>query len=296
MDKIRKYLITNYVVIQILAVILVYFLRDEGIGEIAKEASKAFEKATGARGDVVFLFILIGLLVTFSALLLLLVRLEKSKYVYYIVDYGILFTLIFLILFVLGSHFLMPAESFESNHMSVMIFAGSAVCSGLVVVLRHAVSGFKHISVVIFAGITAAVAGFLSVYWVIALLLAYFLFDILFAKVEYMQEIADDAYKKNSSLVFTLDTKKGTFVMGSADMILPSVLVVSAFVHWVTKTSNVSTAVAGAGLVSLFILGGLLMATRKKETPAMPYASVGIIGFLIVEAMLLLLYDVPIIN
>jgi presenilin-like A22 family membrane protease len=260
MDRIRWYLITNYIVIQVLALVLAYFLW-----------GKEFKVPEPLEHPSVPL-ILIGLLVIFVIVLLLLVRCGKSRIVCYAVDYVILLVLIFYTLLFLG--------------FPLWI---SAACSGLVVILRHAVFWFKHVSVVIFVGITAAIAGFLPVYSVVVLVLVYFLFDILFAKSKHIRKLTDDSYIKNSSLIFTLDIKKESFIMGSADMILPSVLVVSAFMHWFTKTSNVSTAVAGAGLVSLFILGGLLMATRKKETPAMPYASVGIIGFLIVEAVLLLL-------
>jgi presenilin-like A22 family membrane protease len=88
--------------------------------------------------------------------------------------------------------------------------------------------------------------------------------------------------------LFTLDTKEEIFVLGSADIILPSILVVSVFLHYsLMETLSEGEAlvfpILGALLCSLLALAGLFIATRQREAPALPYASVGILGFFITE-------------
>jgi len=130
------------------------------------------------------------------------------------------------------------------------------------------------VSVIILAvGIAALLGVSLDVVPVIAFLVLLSLYDVFAVrKTKHMQVIAEDVYKRGGSQIFTFDTKEETFVLGTADIVLPSILVVSAFFNY---------SVLEAFLASLFALTGLLWATRQKEAPALPYASLGILGFLI---------------
>jgi presenilin-like A22 family membrane protease len=150
----------------------------------------------------------------------------------------------------------------------------AAAVSAVAVVLRYKVPDFRKVSVIILAvGIAALMGISLTIVPVIAFLVLLSIYDVLAVrKTKHMQVIAEDVYQKGGSQIFTFDTKEETYVLGAADIILPSILVVSAYFNY---------SYVEALLASVFALAGLLLATRQKEAPALPYASLGILGFFI---------------
>ena len=244
MNKFRYYLTANYIAVQALALLVAERFWSEDV--ILIESGD--QPATS--------FLLFGLVIIASVIVLVLIKLKLSFLLYYFTEYVGLFVISFIIF---------------SAFINIYI---SAVISGIAVVLRYSIKQFRRVSVIILAvGIAALLGVSLDVIPVIAFLVLLSLYDVFAVrKTKHMQVIAEDVYKRGGSQIFTFDTKEETFVLGTADIVLPSILVVSAFFNY---------SVVEAFLASLFALTGLLWATRQKEAPALPYASLGILGFLI---------------
>jgi presenilin-like A22 family membrane protease len=244
MNRFRYYLIANYLLVQVLALLVAqrFWNEDVVILESGDQPSTSF--------------LLFGLVLLATAVVLILIKYKLSFLLYYFTEYVGLFV----ICFIMASAFI---------HYYV-----AAAAAGAAVVLRYRVTKFKKISVVILAvGIAALLGVSLDIVPVIAFLVLLSVYDVFAVrKTKHMQVIAEDVYERGGSQIFTFDTKEETFVLGSADIILPSILVVSAFLNY--------SAVA-AFFTSGFALAGLLLATRQKEAPALPYASLGIVGFFI---------------
>jgi hypothetical protein len=273
MDKFRSYLAANYIIVQGFALIVACLLWGKA-HEIPPELQEPNVP-----------YILIGVMI-FVGVLLILIKYKLSQYFYYIIDYGILFALIFIVLSVLLSDLDLPKISFlrPSTYLSATI-------SGTVVILRHALKQFRHVAVIVITGMTAAITGFFPVYYVIVLLLLLCIFDVLVVKTDLIEPISKDIYEKGSSFIFTLKTDEGTFMIGYADIILPSMLAVSVFIQFylregLSQPEALLFAILGAFLTAIFVLIGLLLATRYEEVPGIPgipYISLGIVGFLIVK-------------
>ena len=244
MNKFRYYLTVNYIIIQGLALFVAkrFWVEDVVILESGDQPATSF--------------MLFGLVIIATVVVLLLIKFKLSFLLYYFTEYIGLFVISFIML-----------SAF------IHLYA-AAFISGTAVVLRYKMGKFKKISVIILAvGIAALLGVSLDVVPVIAFLVLLSVYDVLAVrKTKHMQVIAEDVFKKGGSQIFTFDTKEETFVLGSADIILPSILVVSAFLNY---------SVVEALLASVFALAGLLLATRQKEAPALPYASLGIVGFVI---------------
>lgn len=244
MNKFRSYLITNYVLVQVLALLVAqrFWVEDVIIIESGDRPVTSF-----------WLF---GLVLLASFVVLLLIRYKLSFLLYYFTEYVGLFVISFIVL---------------SAFINLYI---AAAVSAVAVVLRYKVPDFRKVSVIILAvGIAALMGISLTIMPVIAFLVLLSIYDVLAVrKTKHMQVIAEDVYQKGGSQIFTFDTKEETFVLGAADIILPSILVVSAYFNY---------SYVEALLASVFALAGLLLATRQKEAPALPYASLGILGFFI---------------
>lgn len=244
MNRFRYYLIANYVLVQGLALLVAQRFWSEDV--VILESGD--QPATS--------FLLFALVLVATVLVLILIKLKLSFLLYYFTEYVGLFVITFIML-----------SAFINMYVAV-ITAGAAVF------LRYGVKQFKKISVIILAvGIAALLGVSLHVVPVIAFLVLLSLYDIFAVrKTKHMQVIAEDVYEKGGSQIFTFDTKEETFVLGTADIILPSMLVVSAFLNY---------SAVEALFASVFALAGLLLATRQREAPALPYASLGILGFFV---------------
>lgn len=244
MNLFRYYLTANYLIVQALAIVVArkFWVADVVLIESGDRPSTSL---------FLFAMVIIG-----SLLVLLLIKFKLSFLLYYFTEYVGLFVLTAIILSV-----------FINFYISLAV-------AGIAAVLRYTVPQFKRVSVVILAtGIAALLGVSLAVWPVIIFLALLSVYDVLAVrKTKHMQVIAEDVYKRGGSQIFTFDTKDETFVLGSADIILPSILVVSVFFNH---------SAFEAVLTSIFSLSGLLLATRKTEAPALPYASLGIVGFLI---------------
>ncbi|MBU7031731.1 MAG: hypothetical protein HXS53_04305 [Theionarchaea archaeon] len=244
MDRFRYYLITNYCLIQGLALL------------VARRFWSAEVTLIESGDKPSISVILFGLVLLATLLVLLLIKLKLSFLLYYFTEYIGLFVITFVIL------------------TAFTTFLLSVVGGGVAVILRYYIKEFRKISVIILAvGIASLLGVSLGILPVIGFLVLLSVYDVVAVrKTKHMQVIAEDAYKRGGSQIFTFDTKEETIVLGSADIILPSMLVVSVFLNY---------SAFEAFLTSICALAGLLLATRQKEAPALPYASLGIIGFLI---------------
>ncbi|MBU7044680.1 MAG: hypothetical protein HXS47_13900 [Theionarchaea archaeon] len=244
MEKFKYYLIINYCLVQVCALVLAqrFWRAEVTLIESGDEPSVSV--------------LLFGLVLLATLFVLLLIKFKLSFLLYYFTEYVGLFVITFVI-----------CTAFTTFYVSALI--------GVVAVfLRYFIKEFKKISVIILAvGISSLLGVSLGVIPIIGFLLLLSVYDILAVrKTKHMQVIAEDAYSQGGSQIFTFDIQEETIVLGSADIILPSMLVVSVFLHY---------SALEAFMTSVFALAGLLLATRQREAPALPYASLGIIGFLI---------------
>ncbi len=244
MNTFRYYLTANYIIVQVLAIFVAskFWIEDVILIESGDHPAASF--------------MLFGLVLIATLIVLILIKFKLSYLLYYFTEYVGLFVLCFLI---------------SSVFINIYV---SLVLAGIAVVLRYYSHHFKRVSVVILAvGISALLGVSLGVVPIIVFLALLSVYDILAVrKTKHMQVIAEDVYKRGGSQIFTFDTKEETFVLGAADIILPSTLVVSAYFNF---------SVVEAFFASVFALIGLLLATRQQEAPALPYASLGIVGFFI---------------
>lgn len=244
MNTFRYYLTANYIIVQVLAIIVAskFWVQDVILIESGDHPAASF--------------MLFGLVLLATLIVLVLIKLKLSHLLYYFTEYVGLFVLCFLI-----------SSVFINMYVSLLL-------AGVAVVLRYYSHHFKRVSVIILAvGISALLGVSLGILPIIVFLVLLSVYDVLAVrKTKHMQVIAEDVYQRGGSQIFTFDTKEETFVLGAADIILPSTLVVSAyFNHTVVE----------AVFASVFALVGLLLATRQQEAPALPYASLGIVGFVI---------------
>jgi presenilin-like A22 family membrane protease len=244
MNTFRYYLTANYIIVQVLAIIVAskFWVQDVILIESGDHPAASF--------------MLFGLVLIATLIVLVLIKLKLSHLLYYFTEYVGLFVLCFLI-----------SSVFINMYVSLLL-------AGVAVALRYYSHHFKRVSVIILAvGISALLGVSLGILPIIVFLVLLSVYDVLAVrKTKHMQVIAEDVYQRGGSQIFTFDTKEETFVLGAADIILPSTLVVSAyFNHTVVE----------AVFASVFALVGLLLATRQQEAPALPYASLGIVGFVI---------------
>ena len=268
MNRFRYYVLANYVVVQVLALIVG---KDLWIHEVIP-----IEPVAEAAGSALPL-VLFGLVLCATLALLILIKYGLSRFLYYFTEYGLLFVLVFFLMYYLFPDLGLPKLYFFPPSVYVPL-----ITSGAAVILRYKVIQFKHVSVIVFAVGAAAILGSLNVYYVIAFFVLLSLYDIVAVRMTgHMQKVADDVFEKGSSLMFTLRTKTETFELGTADIVLPSTLAVSVFIHY--SKEPIFFSVFGALLCSVLALIGLSFATRQKVAPALPYASLSILGFFIVE-------------
>ena len=244
MNTFRYYLTANYIIVQVLAVIVAskFWVQDVVLIESGDHPAASF--------------MLFGLVLIATLIVLVLIKFKLSHLLYYFTEYVGLFVLCFLI-----------SSVFINVYISLLL-------AGIAVALRYYSHRFKRVSVIILAvGISALLGVSLDIAPIIVFLVLLSVYDVLAVrKTKHMQVIAEDVYQKGGSQIFTFDTKEETFVLGAADIILPSTLVVSAYFNYT---------IVEAVFASVFALAGLLFATRQQEAPALPYASLGIVGFVI---------------
>lgn len=201
-------------------------------------------------------FWIFGGVILVSAFILLLIKLKLSRYLYLLIEYGGLFLMSFFIF---------------SLYVSEIISVVLSVC---ITVLRLAFKPFKPYAVIIMASGAASLLGSsLHVLPTIVLMLLLSVYDVLAVKkTRHMQIIAQDVFEKEGSQIFVSADEREIYVLGAADIIFPCVLAVSSYLQY-----NLPCAV----LTSLFGLIGLALASRHTEAPALPYASLSILGFVI---------------
>lgn len=275
--KFRYYLAGNYLLVQVLALIVGVNLWTQGVVPV-----EHIEERAGSATP----FALVGLVLIATLLLLILIKYGVSHLFYYFIEYGLLSLLVFFIVYFSLPGLPQPTLGPLSPDLYV-----SLLFSGIALYLRYTVTQFSKVSVIIFAGGAAAILGALEIYFVIVLLVVLSVYDVLAVKrTKHMGKIADDVYEKGSSLLFVHDTEKEIITVGSADIVLPSTLVVSVFLHYssmeaLSEMEALLFPLLGPLLCSTLSFVGILVATRKEEAPALPYASLGILGFLATELL-----------
>jgi presenilin-like A22 family membrane protease len=275
--KFRYYFAGNYLLVQVLALIVGVNLWTRGVVPV-----EHIEERAGSATP----FVLVGLVLIATLMLLILIKYGASHLFYYFIEYGLLSLLIFFIVYFSLPDLPLPLLGPLSPDLYI-----SLLFSGIALYLRYTVTQFSKVSVIVFAGGAAAILGALEIYFVIVLLVVLSVYDVLAVrKAKHMGKIADDVYEKGSSLLFVHDTEKEIITIGSADIVLPSTLVVSVFLHYssmeaLSEMEALLFPFLGPLLCSILAFAGILIATRKEEAPALPYASLGILGFLATELL-----------
>jgi len=280
MEKFQYFVIATYVAVQIIALMVGYLLWAAGFN-----LTEIVEHTTGVAEHSLPLA-LFGLVIAVTVLLLLFIKYGLSDLLYYFTDYILLFVVIFFI----SQIILEPYQ--DSYEWSTYL---PAVLSGIAVALRYSLKQFQLVAAILFAvGIAAILGSSLRIQYVIVFFLMLAVYDILAVRlIKHVPEIAKDVHEKGSCLMFTLETEEESSGVGITDIFLPSVLVLSVFLHYFPEPNLdmslfqivqvLRFSILGAILCSFLALIGILMATRQREVPALPYAALGILGFVIVE-------------
>ena len=281
MEKFKCFVIATYVAVQIITLMVGYAL-----WAVRFSFTEEVEHITGIAERELPLA-LFGLMIVVTVILLLFIKYGLSTFFYYFTDYILLFVVIFFI-----SQIILEPYQYSYQWSTYL----PVILSGIAVALRYSLKQFRLVAAILFvAGIAAILGSSLGIQYVIAFFLMLTAYDILAVRlIKHVPEIAGDVHEKGSCLMFTLETEEESSGVGITDILIPSVLVLSIFLYYfpappfsgmspfhIVQTFRFS--ILGAVLCSLFALIGILMATRQRDVPALPYAALGILGFLIVE-------------
>ena len=200
-----------------------------------------------------------------SGFVLLLVKLNLSWFLYYFVDYfGLFFMNYYVFAFFIGIY-------------------PSIILSLIVVFIRYKLRKWyilNYCTIILSVGVVSFLGTSLKPLIISILMILLSLYDIISVKkTKHMITLADDVMEKGGSQVFRAKLGEETIVIGAADIIFPNLLVISVYYNYDLIYSL---------LTSLFSLIGLLLVTKfynREGVPAMPFASLGILGFLIASLL-----------
>jgi presenilin-like A22 family membrane protease len=245
--KEKVFIVANFLIVQVFGIFVTerFFKKEIVIIEGGSEPSTSF---------YLFFMILIG-----SAFVFALIKFNLSKFLYYFVDYFGLFVM---------------------NYYVFTFFIGmypSLVLSAAVVAVRFRFRKWyvmNYCTIILSVGVVAFLGTSLTPFIIAILMILLSIYDIISVyKTKHMITLAEDAVEQGGSQIFRDDVGGETIILGAADIIFPNLLIVSVYYNY----NFISYLIT-----SIFALGGLLLATRfyeKEGVPAMPFASLGVLGF-----------------
>ena len=247
--KDKAFILFNFLIVQFFGLLVTqkFFKREIVIIEGGSNPSTSF---------YLFFIILIA-----SAFVLALIKLNLSKFLYYFVDYFGLFLM---------------------NYYVFTFFIGmylSIAFSFAVVFIRFKLRRWyvlNYCTIILSVGVVSFLGTSLKPLIIAILMILLSFYDLVSVrKTGHMITLADDVVEKGGSQVFRGKIGDETIILGAADIIFPNLLIISVYYNYGFMPYLIT---------SFFSLFGLLLATRfyeKEGIPAMPFASFGVLGFLI---------------
>ncbi|HIP26001.1 MAG TPA: hypothetical protein EYG81_06100 [Archaeoglobus profundus] len=217
-------------------------------------------------GDISNSFIYFGLILIFTAIILLLAKLNVN----------VLKLLLYLLIFISAYHVLLPFLGDYSLFLSLIIVA-------LLIKKPHWI--IINISALLLAvGITSMFGISLEPLPVIVLLIVLAIYDwIAVHKTGHMVDLADSVIKMKLPLLFIIPSKPKPMLLGVGDVVIPNLLVVSAQTFMNTPTIGFIKIPALTALVG-GLIGMLMLITLTDRGPqaGLPFLNGGVIlGFVI---------------
>ncbi len=202
------------------------------------------------------------LILSTTLFLMIVIKMGFSKYVYLFSEYfGLLFITFFVAAYASGN--MIAGGLFSIFIMGIKIFLKSPD-------ITMATSLIMAIGISVLVGITFGPMP------IIVLLVLLSVYDfIAVRKTKHMLVLAEDVVEQKGPQILTFQSIDEKIIIGMADIIFPSALFVSAFLN-----ANIQTAL----LTSIFSITGIIFMfkTMKSEgMPAIPFVSLGIIGYAI---------------
>ncbi|MCK4310232.1 MAG: hypothetical protein KAV80_02135 [Methanomicrobia archaeon] len=251
--KDKVFIVFNFLIVQFFGLLVTqkFFKRDIVIIEGGSKPSTSF---------YLFFVILIASVFVFA-----LIKFNLSKFLYYFVDYFGLFLMNYYVFTFFIGMYLAVALSFA------------------MVVIRFKFRKWyvlNYCTIVLSVGVVSFLGTSLTPLIIAILMILLSIYDIIsVVKTKHMITLAEDVMNKGGSQVFRLEIGDETIILGAADIIFPNLLIISVYYNY-----NVISYI----ITSLLSLFGLLLATRfcgKEGIPAMPFASLGILGLLIASLL-----------
>ena len=238
-------------------------------------------------------FIFIGILLAFTLVLLILIRLGVKKIISLIIIVSIFFTFLYtfeaLTLIYLGG----------SDLFAILAFGGAALATGLLYFYPEWYV-IDTLGIFIAGGVASIFGISLGILPVIILLILLAVYDAISVyRTKHMITLAEGVVDLRTPILFVIPKRtsysyrkegislesgeRGAFIIGMGDLIMPSIIVVSANVFLTTDTiAGITIPALGAMIGSIAGLGGLLFfVARGKPQAGLPPINTGsIIGFL----------------
>ncbi|MEA1994482.1 MAG: presenilin family intramembrane aspartyl protease [Euryarchaeota archaeon] len=206
-------------------------------------------------------FYLFFVILFVSGVVLALIKLNLSKFLYYFVDYVGLFVMAYYVF-----------TFFVGTYVSLTI-------SSALLLVRYRFRQWYVLNlctIILSVGVVSFLGTSLAPMVIAILMILLSVYDIISVyKTKHMITLAEDVMKREGSQVFKGKIGDETIAIGAADIIFPNLLIISVYYNY-----NFVSYLLTAGLS----LVGLLLVTQfytEEGIPAMPFVSLGVIGFTI---------------
>jgi len=238
-------------------------------------------------------FIFIGILLVFTLILLILIRIGVKKIISLIIIFSIFFTFLY-------TFEALALIYFAGIDLFILLALGGAIVATALLYFYPEWYVIDSLGVFIAGGVASIFGISLGILPVLILLILLALYDAISVyRTKHMITLAEGVIDLRTPILFVIPKKasysyrkegisldsgeRGAFVIGMGDLIMPSILVVSANVFLSAQSlGGVTIPALGAILGSIAGLGGLLFfVTRGKPQAGLPPINTGVIvGFL----------------
>ncbi|HPR41673.1 MAG TPA: presenilin family intramembrane aspartyl protease [Candidatus Methanofastidiosa archaeon] len=222
------------------------------------------EGGAGVETSVLFFLLILAA----TLLLLVIIKMRLSRYLYIFTDY---FGLFFITLYMVSSVTDNPLMGLLASSVAIImkIFLGKNKIVGL------AASATICIGIASIIGITFGPPSLI----ILLLLLSAYDF-IAVKKTKHMITMAEDVMSERGPQLLSFSSDKDEIIIGMADIIFPSALFVSVFLE---EGAIVAAMTSIASIIGLMVL---FKGPMEEGMPAIPFVSLGIVGYLVGLALI----------
>ncbi|MDD1673995.1 MAG: hypothetical protein LUP99_06280 [Methanomicrobiales archaeon] len=239
-------------------------------------------------------FIFIGILLVFTLILLILIRIGVKKIISLIIIFSIFFTFLY-------TFEALALIYFAGVDLFVLLALGGAIVATALLYFYPEWYVIDTLGIFIAGGVASIFGISLGILPVLILLILLALYDAISVyRTKHMITLAEGVIDLRTPILFVIPKRasysyrkegislesgeRGAFIIGMGDLIMPSILVVSANVFLSAQSlGGVTIPALGAILGSVIGLSGLLFfVTRGKPQAGLPPINTGaIVGFLV---------------